>query len=82
MSLGIITVVPLVVLGRLGVKSSPESSGDEGMRSISGTGVEGKCEVEELLNQPLLTGKKRKIANLGVVTWFKDSEKVLIQYKW
>ena len=30
----------------------------------------------------VLTGKKRKIANLGVITWFKDSEKVLIQYKW
>ena len=36
----------------------------------------------KLLNQPLLKGKKRKIANLGVITWFKDSEKVLIQYKW
>ena len=31
---------------------------------------------------PVLTGKKRKIANLGVITWFKDSEKVLIQNKW
>ena len=26
--------------------------------------------------------KKRKIANLGVITWFKDSEKVIIKHKW
>ena len=54
MSLGIITVVPLVVLARLEVKSSPESAGEMGMRSISGTGVEGKCEVEECASQNLL----------------------------